>query len=537
MTLKMNIYYRTYCLTIIFFIVFINTGCSPQYILQPTEHSVSINQDDPCWQHTLNTYSKTEETMTLALDASIDHYESLVEQSLTYRAETIKFAQQLKDDINQDKPLTGHDLDRLNRGMIAHLKLREKLYQVAKSHECWLNLSDDTFKQLGIEPISPSNQLKGVMLSLSAALMLYDNYLLAISIFEEDDKLRRFLNEQDSGYGIGRDELAKITQSYHSKRKRDRVRMGLKFYEQKLKQVSPTLQGDVNFEYLKSLISQSPSYNMTRKDLPLYLVGGKLMFMGEVTSDMLHRLAQDGINLFSKFFGNSIGLIETRKGKLYDRADILETVTHQLQAGDILLEKTPFRLTDKFIPGHWGHAAIWIGTEDELKNLGIWEHPLVKQYHQPIKENHLVVEALRPGVQMSALQQFLNIDDLAILRNTKLDKKELAERIILTLRQIGKEYDFNFDVETTDKIVCSELIYVVYTGISWPTEKTLGRFTISPDNVGLKALDGDPLTLIALFHDGKSVTHKPLELMSQLMESNKKKKEGSEVEEIELEWE
>ena len=33
------------------------------------------------------------------------------------------------------------------------------------------------------------------------------------------------------------------------------------------------------------------------------------------------------------------------------------------QAGDILLEKTPFRLTDKLIPGYWGHAAVWIGGE------------------------------------------------------------------------------------------------------------------------------------------------------------------------------
>jgi len=29
-------------------------------------------------------------------------------------------------------------------------------------------------------------------------------------------------------------------------------------------------------------------------------------------------------------------------------------------------------LTDQLIPGHWGHAAVYIGTEEELEALGIW---------------------------------------------------------------------------------------------------------------------------------------------------------------------
>ena len=50
--------------------------------------------------------------------------------------------------------------------------------------------------------------------------------------------------------------------------------------------------------------------------------------------------------------------------------------------------------------------------------------------------------------------------------------------------QIGKDYDFNFDVETLDKIVCSELIYLVFGNVVWPTKYQLMRNTISPDNVG-----------------------------------------------------
>jgi len=478
--------------------------------------------DAICWQKTQQTYGATPQSAVQILDDSVEHYKSLVEESLVHRAKAIDLARQLKSSIEQNQPLSGYDLDVLNQGMVKHLKLRDNLYNVAYAHECWVKADQKTLKKWGIHYIDLDMQLKGVMLSLSAALMLFDNYLVAISIFEEDAKLRRFLNERDSGYDIGSHELAKASQSYSSIEKRRRVRNAIKFYEEKLVKASPEFFQDENFVYLKELIDQSPSYNLTRRYSPLYVLGKKVKFMTEITSDTLSELTGDGINLFSKFFGNSIGLVETRKGKLYDNPEIFNAVHRQLQAGDILLEKTPFRLTDKFIPGHWGHAAIWIGTEIELRNLGIWEHPLVKQYQEKIRAGHHIVEALRTGVELNPLYNFLNIDDLAILRKPNFDKATLAHHIILALRQIGKDYDFNFDVETTDKIVCSELIYTVYTDMEWPTERALGRYTISPDNVASKALNGE-LQLITFYHDGALVTENPLGLMEKLMEQPKKK--------------
>jgi len=158
------------------------------------------------------------------------------------------------------------------------------------------------------------------------------------------------------------------------------------------------------------------------------------------------------------------------------------------------------------IPGYWSHTAIWIGDEAELRALGIWNNEIVKKYHKEIKASHLIAESLSTGTTLSTMEHFLNVDDIAILRNTqKLSNKEKIKIITLTLRQIGKEYDFNFDVETTDKIVCSQLVYLAYTDIQWPTDNILGRYTISPDNIATKVAKGKELKTILLYLDGKKV--------------------------------
>ena len=228
-------------------------------------------------------------------------------------------------------------------------------------------------------------------------------------------------------------------------------------------------------------------------------------------------MERGGVSLFSMVFGNAVGLVETRKGKLYMKSDVLAKVSGSLRAGDILLEKTPFRLTDKLIPGYWGHAAVWIGSETELKELGIWGNPLVARYHDEIREGRLVVEALRSGVEMNSLDHFLNIDSIGVLRKTDLSREARANTIIQALRQVGKPYDFNFDVESKGRVYCSKLVYLSYSDIDWPTKRSLGRTTFTPDDVAVRAAKDGPLQLVTFYHDGNRVSETPTIRMAELM--------------------
>lgn len=469
---------------------------------------------DSCRQHRIASHGATREAVESSLKNEVDAFRTLAERALALRAETIKIGMGIKEKLDKGKPLTGDDLALINTGINEHLSLRKELLTVAESHECWLDGSE---KELITQGITPEARLTGVMLSLSSAMLLYDNYLLAVSLFEGDSKLRRILNERDPGYAVTSAALAKVTLNYNSVGNRARVRKAIRFYERESARFRLELEQSPDSSYLNLLIAQSPSTSMVKKWSPLYVIGRKLGFLTGITTDTLTGMEREGVSLFSMVFGNAVGLVETRKGKLYKKADVLADVSGSLRAGDILLEKTPFRLTDKLIPGYWGHAAVWIGTESELKELGIWDNPLVARYRDEIREGRLVVEALRSGVEMNTIQHFLNIDSVGVLRKPDQTREARANTIIQALRQVGKPYDFNFDVESKGRVYCSKLVYLSYSGIDWPTKRSLGRTTFTPDDVAIKAAKDGPLQLITFYHDGKRVSEAPTIRMAELM--------------------
>ena len=474
-----------------------------------------------CWTNIQSQINSVNDLDSL-VDYEVAEFQILVEQSLMVRAEMLKIAEEIN--LKPEEPIASKNLEFLKENTQLCLDLRDELYAVANRYECALGASKEELER---EQIPEIIRTKAVMLSVAAALTLYDNYLMGALLFENDKRLRRLLNDPDKGFGISANELLEITMSANSMSKQKRIQDGINFFEERTALFAEIKDDD--FYYLKLLIYSSPSYNHLKNISTKGMLKKKFKMFGKISRDVVAELRDDGFDGVSKFFGNSVGLIESRKGKLYGKEEIRKQLLAQLQPLDIILEKTPFRLTDKLIPGHFGHVAIWVGSQKELKERGLWEHEIVKPHHQKItpegesedsKNGYCIVEALREGVKLSSLEEFMNIDDFAILRpifSDNVSEKE-KESLLLTFRQIGKEYDFNFDVNTTDKIVCSELAYVCFPQIDWPTEKTVGRHTISPDNVANLCWDNVPLELITFYHDGKKVAkEKQLILLKELM--------------------
>lgn len=448
----------------------------------------------------------------------------LVELSLIARTEMLEVANRLR--INKDKPLSSRDLVILKTGTEDYLEIREELYVIAGAYECGIEVTDETLAKYNIDP---ELRLKGIMLSLGAALTLYDNYLLGTLLFEQDSRLRKVINDPDMGFGLIANKLAEMTLAANSIENRHRIRSVLEFYEKE--KVSIPLEEDApDFAYLELLIESSPSYNYVKKIRINEIASRKFIAFERIALDAISESQDDGLDIISGIFGNTMGLYESRKGKLYGNLEVRKNIQSHLKPLDILLEKTPFRLTDKFIPGHFGHVAIWTGSKAELIDMELWDNNYVEAHAVEIssndnadsKDENQIIEALRSGVQLSSLEHFMNIDDFAILRPIfpeKADKYLRKEALLMAFRQLGKAYDFNFDVNTTDKIVCSELAYVSFPSMDWPTEKTLGRHNISPDNVAKLAWNNLPLELVLFYHDGALIpADKQVDKMIELMQ-------------------
>lgn len=220
--------------------------------------------------------------------------------------------------------------------------------------------------------------------------------------------------------------------------------------------------------------------------------------------DRLNEFGYDAINGVSRLFGNIIGHFSAIK----DRSREQKMIEKIVQPLDIILLKSSGHLTDKFIPGYFGHAAIWMGDKADLQREGWWSLPEVIPFRRMVRAGKTFAEGLRSGVTLSDLEEFTDGEVFLVIRPVGFSPEEKREIVRLTFSQINKEYDFNYDIESPDRIFCSELVFDSFEKIDWKTHVTWGRVSMTPDEVAETALESSRLTVAALI-TGDGITEKP----------------------------
>ncbi len=171
----------------------------------------------------------------------------------------------------------------------------------------------------------------------------------------------------------------------------------------------------------------------------------------------------------------------------------------KLQAGDIILERRNWFLSNSFLPGFWPHAALYVGEIDDLERLGIarrdgatWtaDDAVIRErlpaYLKKTSDGraHNVIESVSEGVIFNSIFESLHADYVAILR-PRLTDKQKAEAIRRAFSHQGKPYDFEFDFATADKLVCTELVYRSYEGLlHFDLVRIMGRHTLPAVEIG-----------------------------------------------------
>lgn len=485
--------------------------------------------------------------LALALHERVGEFQALVESNQVLRANILREANRLEREFANQRTLSPADLKLVSEGAAKYLRLRDELMRLVDRYQALLEVPEEDLRQRGIDP---RTRLVAVMVSAGAALTLYDNYLTTVTRFESSPVLRRFINDGDSATGLDRRAIEEISRSARSLVNRGELRRALQDIEHwknhyagwRAEFGDPGGEADridCDRAYLESLIETSVAYRWISRVQPGGMTFAKIdSVVGRRVPDLLHNGGDAFMRFLSEIFVEALAVAEPRKGRLYEpesrRKAILGELQSVLRAGDILVEKSGFKLNDRVVPGHFGHTGLWLGTESELEALGVWEDARIRRMkpealarlRRMTRDGQAVEEALRHGVVLNTVEHFLNVDELVVLRPRMNDetgrREETREALVSALTHLGKAYDFGFDVHARRRLVCSALVFHSYTQpeFRWPKVRTLGRYSISPDHMVLRALPENggraPLRPVAMYLDGERVRGDEAAMVSEL---------------------
>ena len=179
-------------------------------------------------------------------------------------------------------------------------------------------------------------------------------------------------------------------------------------------------------------------------------------------------------------------------------AETLKRLKPQLQPGDVFITRHDDAMSNLFLPGFWPHGALYIGLPEARSAMGVND---VSDGYKHYQDDLDVLEAKKDGVLLRALEETLHVDAFVVLR-PKLSSAEIAKALNRGLTHAGKLYDFVFDFATSNRLVCTEVIYRAYHGvgpIDFKLSTKAGRKCLSAEDLINQAISNDWFELVLIY--------------------------------------
>ena len=158
--------------------------------------------------------------------------------------------------------------------------------------------------------------------------------------------------------------------------------------------------------------------------------------------------------------------------------DIIDAIRSQLKAGDVFVTRHDDAMSNVFLPGFWPHSALWLGAPDAD-----------------------ILEAKKDGVLLRYIEETLQVDAFVLLR-PKLTPPQIKQALDRARSHAGKLYDFIFDFSTSDRLVCTEVIYRTYHGIGdihFDLVMQAGRHCLSAEELINQGVSQNWFDVVALY--------------------------------------
>jgi hypothetical protein len=174
-----------------------------------------------------------------------------------------------------------------------------------------------------------------------------------------------------------------------------------------------------------------------------------------------------------------------RQGKPLVTPELLARLRPLLQPGDVLIERRNWYLSNAFLPGYWPHAAMYVGTPEDLRTMGLDKNRAVAAKLQAFSgtdaagHGFAVIEAMSEGVVFTSIEHSIGEADAVAVLRPRLSAKKKQAAMARAFSHAGKPYDFDFDFFSSDKLVCTEVVYRSYGDVmTMPLVTILGRQTL-----------------------------------------------------------
>lgn len=200
--------------------------------------------------------------------------------------------------------------------------------------------------------------------------------------------------------------------------------------------------------------------------------------------------------------------------------DVIKTLKSKLRPGDVFITRHDDAMSNLFLPGFWPHGALYIGPTEARTKRGIED--VSDGYKHSTAADINVLEAKKDGVLLRPIEETLQVDAFVVLR-PKLSDTQINEALSKGLSHAGKLYDFIFNFATSDRLVCTEVIYRAYHGVG-PIDFSLstkaGRKCLSAEDFLNQALVNDWFEPVMLYGiGGENSLESPDKLRESLSET------------------
>jgi hypothetical protein len=177
-------------------------------------------------------------------------------------------------------------------------------------------------------------------------------------------------------------------------------------------------------------------------------------------------------------------------GKLFRFSEVEAMLRADLEPLDIVLVRSRPAMTRLFIPSHFTHAMIWLGTERDLKTRGLWSSSALQPHQASIRSGLTILESSKSSVHLSPFDEMIDVDEILVL--SLRPRGPLSTKYAALFERLGTPFDVAFDLSDATRLTCAELIAEVFPELKLPVRYAAGRLAIIPDDLARIALNRSP---------------------------------------------